>query len=46
MIAGRKVENEAELKALVSKLKPGEKFEGVLVQSDVRTVTVTLGEAK
>ena len=46
VIAGRKVENEAELKALMEKLKPGEKFEGVLVQSNVRTVTVTLGEAQ
>jgi S1-C subfamily serine protease len=46
LINGQKVENEADLQTLIQKLKPGEKFEGVLVQSDTKVVSVVLGERK
>jgi S1-C subfamily serine protease len=45
-IKGQNVANEADLRALVQKLKPGEEFRGTLVQSDTKVVTVTLGEVK
>ena len=41
---GQNVDNEAALWALVQKLKPGDKFGGMLVQSDTKVVTVLLGE--
>ena len=44
VIKGQNVDNEADLRALVQKLKPGEEFRGTLVQSDTKVVTVTLGE--
>ena len=46
MINGQKVENEADLHALLQKLKPGEKFEGSAFRADIKTVTLTVGEVK
>ena len=44
VVNGQNVDNEADLWALVQKLKPGDKFSGTLVQSDTKAVTVILGE--
>jgi len=44
VINGKRIDNAADLWALVQKLKPDEKFSGTLVQSDAKVVTVTLGE--
>ena len=46
LINEMKVNNQSDLQALMKKLKPGEKFEGTFTPSDVKTVTVTLGERK
>ncbi|MBM4005815.1 MAG: PDZ domain-containing protein [Planctomycetes bacterium] len=44
VVNGKSVANEAELKELLGSLQPGEKFEGILVQEDTRTIPLTLGE--
>jgi S1-C subfamily serine protease len=44
VVNGQNVNNEADLWALVQKLKPGDKFGGTLVESDTKVVTVTLEE--
>ncbi len=46
LINGQEVADQKSLDELMKKLKPGEKFEGELVQSDTKVITVTLGERK
>jgi hypothetical protein len=42
VIKGQKVENLADLQKLMDGLKPDEKFEGTMLQSDTKTVEVVL----
>jgi S1-C subfamily serine protease len=44
LVKNQKVETEADLQKLMSSLKPGEKFDGTLVQSDVTVIPVILGD--
>lgn len=46
MIKGQKVENLADLQKLLDGLKPDEKFEGAMVQSDTKMVEVILAGEK
>jgi S1-C subfamily serine protease len=46
MIKGQKIENPADLQKLMDGLKPDEKFEGTMLQSDDKTLEVILAGEK
>jgi S1-C subfamily serine protease len=46
LIKGQNIENLADMQKLMDQLKPGEKFEGTLLQSDTKTIEVILAGEK